>query len=53
MSVRRRVACYDLASAIPHDLVYFYDGGHLNDAGAALVADSVAAFMIREGLVGR
>ena len=47
------VACYDLASAIPHDLVYFYDGGHLNDAGAALVADSVAAFMIREGLVGR
>lgn len=47
------VACYDLASAIPHDLAYFYDGGHLNDAGAALVADSVAAFMIREGLVGK
>lgn len=47
------VACYDLASAVPHDLSYFYDGTHLNDAGAALVADSVAAFMIREGLVGR
>ena len=47
------VACYDLASAIPHDLAYFYDGWHLSDAGAALVADSVAAFMIREGLAGR
>lgn len=46
------VACYDLGSGIPHDLAYFYDGGHLNDAGAALVADSVAAFLIREGLVG-
>jgi hypothetical protein len=47
------VLCYDLASAIPHSQDYFYDMGHFSEAGAALVADSVAAFFFRSGLVTR
>jgi lysophospholipase L1-like esterase len=43
--------CYDLARAIPHSPEFFYDEGHFSEAGAALVADSVAAFMLRSGLV--
>src|SRR5439155_26754093 len=36
------VACCDLASEIPHDARYFYDGVHVTDAGAALVAKRLA-----------
>jgi lysophospholipase L1-like esterase len=45
------VACYDLGSAIPHSMSMFYDEGHFSEAGAAAVADSVASFMIRSGLI--
>ncbi len=46
-------SCYDLASAVPHSPEYFYDGVHFSEAGASLVADSVAAFMVREGILDR
>ena len=45
------VACYDLASVVPHDRRYFFDDVHFSEAGAALVADSVSAFLLRAGLV--
>lgn len=42
-----RLECFDLAARIPRDSAYFYDEGHLNDAGAARVADEVAAWLRR------
>jgi lysophospholipase L1-like esterase len=45
----RQVACYDLASQIPHSLDYFFDVAHFTEAGAALVAESVAG-AVREQL---
>jgi lysophospholipase L1-like esterase len=42
---KERVECFDLASAIPHNDSYFYDNGHFNERGAALVAEQVAAFL--------
>jgi len=40
------VACFDLASAVPHDEAYFYDAVHFTEAGAALVADRVAEAVV-------
>lgn len=45
------VLCYDLASAIPHSPEMFYDQAHLSEAGAAMIADSVAAFLLRNGVI--
>jgi len=39
------VPCLDLASRIPHDERYFYDAAHFTEAGAALVADTVAQYL--------
>lgn len=40
-----RLECFDLAARIPPDSTYFYDEGHLTDAGAELVAREVAAWL--------
>ncbi len=45
------VPCYDLGSALSHSSAWFYDQAHFSEAGAAAVADSVAAFFRRSGLV--
>lgn len=42
---QEKVECFDLAAAVPHDENYFYDNGHFNERGAALVADSLAKFL--------
>ena len=42
---QENVECFDLASVVPHDANYFYDNGHFNERGAALVADSLSTFM--------
>ena len=38
------VECFDLASAIPHSSLYFYDAAHLNEKGAQLVAEKIAEY---------
>jgi len=45
------IACFDLASAVPHDMSMFYDSMHLTEAGADLVGKIVAEFMISVGLL--
>jgi lysophospholipase L1-like esterase len=43
--------CLDLASHVPHDPRYFYDWVHFDAAGAALVAEEVAKFLLSHGIV--
>ncbi|MCK5133085.1 MAG: SGNH/GDSL hydrolase family protein [Candidatus Sabulitectum sp.] len=45
------ILCLDLASVVPHSPEYFYDGMHLNEAGAQLVSNLLADFMIEQNLV--
>lgn len=40
--------CLDLASQIPSDSVHFYDEGHFTETGAALAADKIADYFLRE-----
>jgi lysophospholipase L1-like esterase len=40
-----QVDCFDLASAIPHNRVYFVDSVHFTEKGAALVAQKVADYL--------
>jgi hypothetical protein len=42
-----RLECFDLAARIPPDSTYFYDEGHLTDAGAELAAAALAAWLSR------
>ena len=42
---REGVECYDLASAIPHDPLYFYDSCHFTEKGSERVAERIAQFM--------
>ena len=46
------VPCFDLASVVPHSVEYFYDGMHLNEAGAELVGHELGRFLLEEGLLG-
>ncbi|TKJ41032.1 hypothetical protein CEE37_05035 [candidate division LCP-89 bacterium B3_LCP] len=41
------IACFDLASAIPHSSEYFYDDYHFNELGAKFTAEQVYSY-IRE-----
>ena len=45
------VACFDLASEIPHGEECFYDTAHFNEHGAELVAEKVAEFFERERIL--
>jgi lysophospholipase L1-like esterase len=45
------IPCLDLASMVPHSPEYFYDGMHFTEAGARLVSDLLADFMIEQGLI--
>lgn len=47
------VLVYDLASAIPHSEKYFYDTVHFNEAGSRMVADKVAEFMLKSGVMDK
>jgi len=46
-----RFDCFDLASHVSHDPRYFYDWVHFETAGAALVAEEVAKFLLSHGIV--
>jgi lysophospholipase L1-like esterase len=39
------ISCFDLASAIPHSDLYFYDAYHFTEQGAELVAATVADYL--------
>jgi len=41
-----RAECFDLANAVPHSEAYFYDWCHFNEAGARLVGDTIAGFLV-------
>lgn len=41
-----RMECFDLASRVPHDTLYYYDEGHFNDAGARLVAEEIGGYLL-------
>ncbi|HBH00816.1 MAG: hypothetical protein A2X36_02140 [Elusimicrobia bacterium GWA2_69_24] len=43
---RQRVECLDLARQVPARPDYFYDAAHFTEAGAELVARSVAGFLL-------
>ncbi len=45
------VACFDLASAVPHDSLYFYDSMHFSEAGSKLVGELTAEFMLDRGML--
>lgn len=47
------ILCFDLAAVIPHDMSMFYDSMHLTEAGAGLVGESVARFMLESGVLQR
>lgn len=42
-----RAECFDLAPLVPHEERYFYDGFHLTELGAELVAEQVAGYFRR------
>jgi len=46
------VACFDLASMVPHEREYFYDSMHFTEAGAFLVGRLVGRFMLDSVLTG-
>jgi lysophospholipase L1-like esterase len=46
------VACFDLASKVPHDSEFFYDSMHLTEAGAFLVGRLVGRFMLDSVVTG-
>ena len=41
----------NLSSAIPNSEDLYYGGIHYSEAGAALIADSVSAYLIRRGFI--
>lgn len=45
------VDCYDLASAVPHSDKYFHDSVHFTEYGAELVAEKLAEFLSKPGLL--
>jgi len=47
---REGVACFDLASAIPHSREYFYDCMHFTESGAVMVGEEAAYYLIEEFL---
>ena len=47
----RRVACFDLAAAIPHEQTYFYDFAHFNEAGSVRVAERLSDFLVKSGIL--
>ena len=47
----RRVACFDLAAAIPHEQTYFYDSVHFNEAGSVRVAERLSDFLVKNGIL--
>ena len=44
------VACFDLASHVPHERRYFYDSMHHSLEGAALIGELAAGFMLERVL---
>lgn len=49
-----RLDCLDLAAAIPKSALAFYDDAHVTEAGAAIVAETVAEYLLeRPGLLDR
>ena len=47
------VPCFDLAERIPHSEELYYDKMHFNEAGAALVGQEVASFLLESGLISK
>ncbi len=45
------IPCLDLASMVPHNPEYFYDGMHFTEAGARLVSDLLTDFLIEQDLI--
>lgn len=42
------VECFDLASAVPHSDLYFYDYVHFNEQGAELAAEKVSGYLEKQ-----
>lgn len=49
--IREGVLYFDLASVASHSRDYFYDEMHFTEAGAGLVGESVAEFLLSTGLM--
>jgi len=47
------VLVYDLTSVIPHNDKYFYDTVHFTELGSRMVADKLAEFMFKSGLLNK
>jgi len=47
----KNIACFDLASAIPHSLEYFYDCAHFTEKGEELVAKEVFNFIKTKNVI--
>lgn len=45
------IPCLDLARGFPHDEKYFYDAVHFTEAGAALVAQKIAEFLLEQDVL--
>jgi len=45
------LSCFNLEAKLPKTLDNFYDDGHLNERGAALVGQQLSAFIVENGLV--
>lgn len=46
-----QVACYDFATEMPQDRVYWFDGRHVSEEGASLKAEMFADFIESEQLI--
>jgi lysophospholipase L1-like esterase len=44
----RGAECVDLSPVVPKDINAFYDDVHLNESGAAIVAEALAKYLIRD-----
>lgn len=49
---QRSIPCVDLAAELPRDGSVFYDDVHFNESGARQVADILARYLLKSGLVG-
>jgi lysophospholipase L1-like esterase len=45
------VPYYDFVNDMPHDMQYWIDGLHVNEAGARIQAERFAAFIVESGLL--
>lgn len=51
VAAEQKVPLLDLAAVMPQNTLYWFDGRHVNDAGAQIMAELFAKFLIEQNLI--